>query len=107
MKQLILTALVLFTVGAHVESVKLVDGELHVIYRQQTLYSYEDDPAPDFVWKEIYGVRDGEIQKIAVQDAVVTPERVLPEKVKFGERRENIDEVFPTVLHPLPQTVTD
>lgn len=67
-------------------SVQLKDGKLHVIHRQlsgQVLLSYPAQPAPDKVWKEIYGVKNGEIVLEDTIDGVHRPERTVPESIEF------------------------
>ena len=64
-------------------SVELVGGELHVAWRQQSdmqLDSYPSRPAPDNVWKDIYGAVDGEVRLVrTVRGTHIprTPERFV------------------------------
>lgn len=71
----------------HPVSVKLVNGELHVVWREPSktvLMCNPPRPAPDRVWKEVYGAVDG---------AIVLLRTVRGEHVPASTRREQI--LFP------------
>ena len=71
-----------------IEEVELSDDGrfLYVVYRTPSMAMYMTYPptqAPDSVWRDVYGVKDGRIVMLGQQGARVTPEKVEPESYRF------------------------
>ena len=72
-------------------SVTLVDGELHVVWRQRSHAEYPtipSSPVPDKVWKEIYVCGHDEIVLAESIPGKHVPASTNPERIIFpGEER--------------------
>ena len=67
-------------------SVELVDGELHVVWRQRSHAEYPvypPRPVPDRVWKEIYVCGHDEIVLAETIQGTHTPAYEEPERLGF------------------------
>ena len=67
-------------------SVALIDGELHVVWRERSHAEYPvvpPRPVPDRVWKEIYVAEDGEIVLARTIEGVHTPASENTERIEF------------------------
>ena len=63
-------------------------NEIEVVFRQpsnMTLTSNPSKPAPDKVWKEVYGIVDGKLKMLRKIMGTHTPQRFEPEQFKFEE----------------------
>ena len=63
-------------------------NEIEVVFRQKsnmTLTSNPSQPAPDKVWKEVYGIVDGKLKMLRKIMGTHTPQRFEPEQFKSEE----------------------
>ena len=57
-----------------------------VIKRIPSSAIYASNPpqsAPDKVWKEIYGIKDGKLARLEIIEGKHTPRSINPEKIEF------------------------
>ena len=69
-----------------VESFAVIDGRIEVVFRRPSkcvLDSCPPKPSPDHVWKDVYGVVDGEIKLIETIQGVHVPAHTVAERITF------------------------
>lgn len=67
------------------------EGTIEIIYQNPSnsmFLTYPSSPAPDHVWKEIYGVVDGKIQLIKTIPGKHEPAYQVREKIIFEDKEE-------------------
>jgi len=61
-------------------------GTIEVVFREPSnamLLSHPPKPAPDKVWKEIYGVVNGKIELVGIEDGMHIPSQYIPSTITF------------------------
>jgi len=65
-------------------------NQIELVFRQKSNLMYACNPprpAPDKVWKEIYGVEDGKIKLLKTIEGKHTPPQYIQEEIKFDDEK--------------------
>ncbi len=69
-----------------IESLTINGTSFEVVYREPSnrmLLCNPPRPVPDRVWKEIWGIVDGRLQKLNTIEGKVVAGEVIPERIEF------------------------
>jgi len=71
----------------NIESLEITEKGVVVIYREpsnQILLCIPPRPAPDRVWREVWEIRDGKLEKTSSEEGRHTPASSVAESISFG-----------------------